>query len=105
MIEIAGLIVSGISLLSDLYGRYKDLSSWSETDLKVDGDYLDLALAKRHLTGAAADYAWVREERVPTVELSGTHQVVVAYNAEKKIKYRLCRGRIDDRIILMKKVA
>ncbi len=104
MIEIAGVMISGVSLLNDLLGRFKDLSIWTEADLLVDGEYLPLALAKGQIEGSAEEFVWSREERVPTRELSGTHRVVIAYNADKKIKYRLCQGRSDDRLILMKKV-
>jgi hypothetical protein len=104
MMEIAGVMISGVSLLNDLWGRYKDLSAWTEADLLVDGEYVSLALAKGQLEGSAEQFVWSREDRVPTRELRGTHSVVNAFNAEKKIMHRLCQGRPDDRLILMKKV-
>jgi hypothetical protein len=103
MLEIAGVMISGVSLLNDLWGRFKDLSTWTEADLLVDGDYLPLALTAGHLQGAESDFMWSREEKVPSRELRGTHRVVVAYNADKKIKYRITQGRSDDRLILMKR--
>jgi len=103
MLEIAGVMISGVSLLNDLLGRFKDLATWAEADLLVDGDYLPLALAKGHLQGSAEEFTWSREEKVPTRELRGTHRVVIAFNAERKVKYRICRGRSDDRLILMRK--
>ena len=105
MLEIAGVMISGVSLLSDLWDRYKDLSTWTEADLLVDGDYLTLALAKGLIEGSAGELVWSREEKVPTRELRGTHHVVIAFNADKKIKYRICQGRSDDRLILLKKTA
>ena len=46
MIEIAGVMISGVSLSSDLLGRFTDLSIWTEADLLVDGEYLPLLLPK-----------------------------------------------------------
>jgi hypothetical protein len=104
MMEIAGLVISGVSLLNDLSGRFKDLSMWTEADLLVDSEYLSLALAKGEIEGSPEEFVWSREDGVPTRELRGTHRVVIAFNSETKIKYRLCRGRPGDRLILMKKV-
>ncbi len=105
MMEIAGVMISGVSLLNDLWGRFKDLSTWTEGDLLVDNDYLSLAIAKGQLEGSAQEYAWSREESVPTRELRGTHRVVIAFNSDRKVKYRICQGRVGDRLILMKKVS
>jgi hypothetical protein len=104
MMEIAGLVISGVSLLNDLWGRYKDLSTWAESDLLVNRDYLPLALAKGIIQGGEGDFAWASEANVPTLELRGTHCVVIAYNEDKKTKYRITRGRSGDRAILMKRV-
>lgn len=103
MLEFAGVLISGVSLLSDLMGQFKDLATWEEDDLLVDGNYLPLALARGHLQGGAEEFTWSREEAVPTRELRGTHRVVIAFNAERKVKYRICQGRPDDRLILMRK--
>jgi hypothetical protein len=43
MFEIAGFVVSGISLLNDLVTRYQDLTSWTQSDLLVDNEWLALA--------------------------------------------------------------
>ena len=103
MLEIAGIVISGVGLLNDLWGRYKDLSAWQEADLLVDNEYLALALSKGVLQGAETDYLWSNEDKVATRELRGTHHVVIAFNADKKVKYRIVRGRAHDRAILMKK--
>ena len=98
--EIAGFAISGVSLLIYLVDRYKDLSKWPETDLLVDRDWLPLALSRGVLEGREDDYVWSREDKVATLELRGTASVVVPYNEEKKMKYRIRRG---DRLILMRK--
>lgn len=103
MIEIAGLVVSGIGLVNDLISRYKDLAKWAEVDLLVDSQWLSLALSMKQIDGRSEDFVWANERRVPTRELQGTSNVVIAFNQEKKTKYRICRGRADDRLILMKK--
>lgn len=105
MIEIAGLVVSGIGLVNDLIGRYQDLMSWTEAELPVDDEWLGLALEKGVLDGKAEDYLWSREEKVATRELRGTASVVVPFNDKTRVKYRVFRGRPGDRLILMKKTA
>jgi hypothetical protein len=105
VLEIAGVMISGVSLLNDLWGRFKDLSTWTEADLLVDGDYLALALAAGQLAGAETDFVWSREEKVPSRELRGTHRVVVAFNADKKVTYRITQGRAGDRLILMRRMS
>jgi len=104
MMEIAGVMISGVSLLNDLWGRFKDLSTWTEADLYVDRDFLALAVARGRLQGAIDDYVWSREASVPTKELRGTHSVVIAFHSDTRKKYRLCRGRVGDRVILMKRM-
>src|SRR5262245_15476833 len=103
MLEVAGFVVSGIGLLNDLLGTHKDMTAWQEADLLVDGRWLDVAIAKGLLTGHSNDYNWTPEARVPTLELEGTHTVVVAHNDDKKIKYRLVQGQPGDRLVLVKK--
>jgi hypothetical protein len=105
MWEFAGVMISGVSLVNDLLSRFRDLSKWTELDLPVDGDWLALAISKGKLEGDNADFVWSREERVATRELRGTARVVIAYNEEKKVKYRICQGRHGDRLVLMKKTA
>lgn len=61
-----------------------------------------LAIEKGVLEGSVKDYTWSAEDRIPTRELRGTHQVVVAVNAEKKIKYRIKQG---ESMFLTKRIA
>jgi hypothetical protein len=56
MLQIAGVIISGIGLLSDLTRRYQDLTSWNQRDLVVDDQWLGLALAEGMLHGTEDDY-------------------------------------------------
>lgn len=84
MIEIAGLVLSGVSFAKDLYKKYKDYISWPQSDLQVDNEWLQLAIKKGILKGAINDYVWARPEKIPTLELRGSHEVVVFFNNEKK---------------------
>jgi hypothetical protein len=54
------------------------------------------------LRGSEDDYTWSAEDKIPTRELRGTHQVVVALNEEQKIKYRL---RLGESMLLTRRVA
>jgi len=103
MLEFAGLVISGFSLLHELGKTYHDLREWKEEDVEIDFDWLPLAFQKGLLDGGPDDYAWVRLRSVPTKELAGTHKAVIAYNAEKRIRYRVVQGRPDDRLVLIKK--
>ena len=103
MIEIAGLIVSGIGLIKDLCALHDDVSSWSNEDLEVDSEWLELALQKELLSGEVTDYGWANLRSVPTRELQGTHEVVTAHNVDRKVLYRIVRGLEGGRIVLMKK--
>ena len=49
MIEIAGLIISGIGLIKDLLALHDDLSSWGNEDLEVDRKWLALAFSRLRL--------------------------------------------------------
>ena len=89
--------------MKDLYALYSDLSSWPAEDLLVDSEWLPLALERDHLPGEEQDYAWARAERVPTLELKESHEVVVAHNSEKKVLYRVVRGPEADRLVLTRK--
>lgn len=104
MIEIAGLIVSGIGLVADLAKQFKDLSTWKEEDIEVDGEWLGLALEKNVLSGVPDQFAWVRLRSLPTAELKGSHAAVVAVNESKRLKYRIVMGSIDDRVVLCQKL-
>ena len=103
MIEIAGLILSGVSFAKDLYKEYKDFSTWPLTDLPVDRHWLSLALEKNLLEGTPEDYVWTQSARIPTLELRGTHEVVIFFNKDKKEAYRISEPG-DRPNILLKKV-
>ena len=103
MLEIAGVILSGVSLLKDLFDLHQDLDSWEQQDLEVDREWLPLALEHEILSGDQEDYYYASLRRVPTLELKGTHSVVAAYNAETKTIHRIVQGRPDDRLVLMRK--
>jgi len=104
MIEIAGLIISGISLLKDLQNIFKDLNSWEEKDLVVDMEWVPLAIKKGILPGNESEYVWKRLENVSTLDLKGSHQVVIAHNDDKKTYYRIMQGPPHDLLVLMKKL-
>jgi hypothetical protein len=101
MIEFAGLVVSGISAIKDLADAYKDLAAWDERDLPVDGKWLDLAVNKQLLP--PAEYVWKQERHVATLELEGTHEVVLAFNKERRTKHRIIRRGNMDYAVLMRK--
>ena len=105
MLEIAGLVVSAIGLTADMAGKIADWKRWEEAIVPVDGNWLALAIDKGILEGAVDEYFCSREEKVATRQLKGTHDVVVAANEEKRLKYRLVRGREGNRLVLMKRLA
>ncbi len=105
MLEIGGLIVSGIGLIKDLYTLYGDLDTWDNEDLEVDNEWLQLALQKGILSGVEGDYSWPLLRSVPTLQLKSSHEVVTAHNADKKVLYRIVRGPKTDRVVLMKKTS
>ena len=102
MIEIAGLILSGVSFAKDLYSEYRDFGTWPLSDLAVDRHWLALALEKNLLEGKPEDYVWARQEKIPTLELRGTHQVVIFFNKDKKEAYRITEAG-DRPAVLVKK--
>jgi hypothetical protein len=63
MFEIAGLMVSGISLLNDLMSTSRDLKSWEEKDLLVDQEWLGLAIKNGRVTGAMESFCWAKEKK------------------------------------------
>jgi hypothetical protein len=105
MLEIAGFAITFIGVLNDLVDSYRDSAKWSETEIEVDGDWLELALEKGVLSHSADDYAWVAERRVQTAELKGSLKVVIAANSEGRIRYRIVQGTTGDRLILMRKLS
>ena len=80
--EIAGLTITGINWALKLRKLYKDWNSWDESDVEVDGDWLDVALKMKVIEGSPQDFQWMRKERLPTAELKGTHSAVFAINKE-----------------------
>ena len=104
MIEIAGLMVSGIGLVTNLVKTFKDIAEWDEEDIEVDNDWLAVALEKNVLSGQPDHFAWLHLRRLPTAELRGTHAAVIAHNDKKRLKYRLVMGSPIDRLILAQKL-
>jgi hypothetical protein len=104
MFDIAGTAISGINLLLKLRDEYKDLNHWEEADLPVDFDWLTEAIEAKLLHGTEDQFAWMRENRVPTAELRHTHSTVIAFNSERRIKYRIVMGYGADRLILVQKL-
>ena len=102
MIEIAGLVLTGFSTIKDLLDLKRDLASWKEDDVLVDSEWLCLAQEMGVLE--ENKYEWSAERSVPTRELMGSHTVAIAYNEERKVKYRVVRGHGADRSILMKRM-
>ena len=54
MYEIAGLLISGFSLVNDLLSTHRDLSTWKTEDLLVDDKWLPVALKKDVISGDEA---------------------------------------------------
>jgi hypothetical protein len=100
MLEVAGVAVSAIGLLNDLITRYQDLTEWGEADLLADETWRKLAVEEGTLP--AVDYSWSRPEKVAGRVLAGTHAVVMACNAEKRLKHRICR---KDGTVLLRRLA
>ena len=105
MIEIAGLVLTGISLATDLASRHKDLTAWDTQELEVDRHWLALATENELLDGVEADYVWAAARSVASRELRGSHEVVLAHNDEKKTIHRIVRGRAAGQTVLMRKVS
>lgn len=102
MIEIAGLVLSGVGFAKDLYNEYKDYNTWPLSDLEVDRDWLPLAIEKGLLEGAPGDYVWVRPEKIPTYELKESHKVVIFFNKDKKEAYRITQANGRPNILVKK---
>lgn len=105
MLEIAGLAISSIGLAVSLAKEYKYWSAWGERDVEVDMKWLEVALEKGILDGTKNDYTWRLLKEVPTLELKGTHSVVIAVNKNKRLRYRIVVGKVGylSRAILVKK--
>ena len=100
LLEVAGVAVSAIGLLNDLVIRYQDLTEWGEADLLADDDWRKLAVAKGVLP--VEEYVWSKPGKVAARELAGTHAVVLACNAERRLKHRICRK--DGTVLLRRPV-
>jgi hypothetical protein len=105
MLEIAGLAISSIGLAVDWAVKINDWAEWEVADLLVDSDWLALAIGNGILDGAENEYAWSREDKLATREMSGTHTVVMAADEKKRKKYRVVRGREGDRLVLVKRLS
>jgi hypothetical protein len=106
LFEIAGLSVSGLNTVLKLRDTIQDWLAWKDEDVEVDNEWLALAIDKGVLEGKLGDYEWTRLTSLPTAELKGTHSAVVAFNKEKRIKYRIVKGSPTEpggRVILTKK--
>ena len=103
-ISIAGLAISTIGLMNDLASTYRDLTNWEEKDIEVDNDWMALAIQNKIIEPPEGSYVWANLRHVPTLELKGTHQVVIAVNKDRRLKYRIVRGSTDP-IVLMKKTS
>ncbi len=104
MIEIAGFAFSAIGLAHTLGTGFKDWIDWEYDALLVDGAWLPLALKKGILEGKPEDYSWPQERRVATLQLAGTHDVVMAVIDKRRIKFRIVQGEGVTRTVLMKKI-
>lgn len=89
LISIGGFIIGAVDLASQFIRDYKDASEWREQDLFIDNEWPLLAIEAGILPGRAADYEFLRLDKIPTAELSKRAEVVYALNKDKKIKYRL----------------
>ena len=100
MIEFLGLAVSSIGVMNDLLNTKRDRETWKDEDWPVDRNWLELAVKAGHVTGTM--FRWVREDGVLAKTLEGRHQVVLAYNDEKKTRYRIVRARpSEQKLVLM----
>lgn len=105
MIEIAGLVLSGVSFAKDLYKEYTDYNTWPLSDLPVDRHWLALAINRGILEGTPEDYMWARPERIPTFELEESHKVVIFFNKDKKEAYRITEPGDRPNILVKKDMA
>ena len=104
LLEIAGIAISTVGTVSELFQTIRDIGAWDEADIEVDHEWLDLAIQRNILSGETSDYVWAAEKRVPTLELKGEYAVVIAINKEKRLKYRIMRGQlggVSGRLILL----
>ena len=101
---IAGIAIDGITTyanyraIRDSINNNKEIP-WVEKDMPVDNEWLDLARNKGILN-KSSEYSWPAENKVPTLELQGTHSLVVIYNKEKRTMYRITLSNPQDKIKL-----
>ena len=104
MFELLGVVISFIGVTNDWPNTKRDRETWKDEELAVNRKFPELALKAGLVTGAMDRFRWVSEDDVLTRELEKTHQVVFAYNDEKKIRYRIVRGRRgEQKLVLMQK--
>jgi hypothetical protein len=104
MFEFLGVALSFIGVTNDGLNTQHDRETWKDEEWAVNRKFPELALKAGLVTGAMDRFRWVSEDDVLTRELERTHQVVFAYNDEKKIRYRIVRGRRGERkLVLMQK--
>lgn len=98
MLEIAGFLVSGIGLGSQLAGQFSDWASWEEGELEVDRKWLEVAIAEGVLAGPSSDFVWSHRKKVARRELQRTHDLVIVFNENDRSRRRIVR----DGTILMR---
>ena len=86
-----GESISIIGLGWQLYEKYKNAQAWETQDKLVDNKWLDLAKEKGVLE-PVPNYRWARPERVETLLLARTHDLIYALDKKNKIKYRIIWG-------------
>jgi hypothetical protein len=104
MIEIAGALFSAVGAVNTLRQAIKDLTSFEQSDLPVDAEFVGLAIGQGYLAGTESDYVWSNEDRVASRELKGTHETVLLVMEDKRKRMRIVRGRPEDLLVLMTKV-
>ena len=92
MFEFLGVALSFIGVPDDGLNTKHDHETWNDEEWAVNRKFPELALKAGLVTGAIDRFRWVSEDDVLTRELERTHQVVFAYNDEKKIRYRIVRA-------------
>lgn len=102
MIEVAGLMLSGVSFAKDLYKEYKDYNTWPLSDLIVDKEWLPLAIDKGMLDGDPSVYVWARPDKIPTLELKESHSVVIFFNEDRKEAHRIVESGERPNILVKK---
>jgi hypothetical protein len=103
---IAGVTISGLNLATTWGKLFKDFLKWEEKDLPINMGFVSAAIEAGRLDGSADDYAFMREDKIPTAELKKDAEVVFAPDEKKRIRYRLTvepRGA-GPRLVLVRKL-